>query len=209
LHASSVFHGLTTIPPGLFLDEAMEGVSAQNVAQTGQFKVFYTEDNGREGLYVNILALAFRYHLLPETAPWSVRAPAAVAGVLTVLGVYFLVGELFKAHDEPATISFALAEVVPLTHKSKSATLALLSSFFIATSFWHINFSRIAFRAILAPCSLVWSVYLLLRMIRARKLLVSSLLAISAGIIYGLGFYTYISFRITPLLILLFIPFFY
>jgi 4-amino-4-deoxy-L-arabinose transferase-like glycosyltransferase len=202
------FHALTTIPPGLYLDEAMDGVNAQNVAQTGQFKVFYPEDTGREGLYVNILALAFKYHILPQTAPWSVRVPAAVAGVLTVLGVYFLVGELFNARDESAAIRFAPKEVVPLTHKSDSAILALISSFFLATSFWHINFSRIAFRAILAPCCLVWSVYLLLKMIRARKVLVSSLLAISAGIIYGLGFYTYISFRITPLLILLFIPFF-
>jgi hypothetical protein len=202
-------HGLTTIPPGLYLDEAMEGVNAQNVAQTGQFKVFYPEDNGREGLYVNILAFAFKYHILPEIAPWSVRVPAAVAGVLTVFGIYFLVGELFNTQDEPAAISFAQREVVPITHKSKSAILALLSSFFLATSFWHINFSRIAFRAILAPCCLVWSVYLLLKMIRARKLLVSSLLAISAGIIYGLGFYTYIPFRITPLLMLLFIPFFH
>src|ERR1700722_1817749 len=202
------FYHLTTTPPGLYPDEAMEGVNAQNVAQTGRFKVFYPEDNGREGLYVNILALAFKYQILPQTAPWSARVPAAVAGVLTVLGVYFLVAELFNAHDEPKGISFGEKEGVSPADKSKSATLALLSSFFLATSFWHINFSRIAFRAILAPCCLVWTVYLLLKMIRAGKLLVSSLLAIPAGIIYGLGFYTYISFRITPLLLLLFIPFF-
>ena len=66
------FYHLTATPPGLFMDEAMDGVNAQNVAQTGHFKVYYPEDNGREGLYVNILAVAFKYHILPETAPWSV-----------------------------------------------------------------------------------------------------------------------------------------
>ena len=110
------FYQITTTPPGLYPDEAMDGANAQNVAQTSQFKVFYPEDNGREGLYVNILAVAFKFHLLPETAPWSVRFPAAVAGVLTVLGVYFLVAELFKERDEGYEI-------------------ALLAAFLLATSF--------------------------------------------------------------------------
>jgi hypothetical protein len=59
------FYHLAVTPPGLYIDEAMDGVNAQHAAETGQFKVYYPEDNGREGLYVNILALAFRYRLLP------------------------------------------------------------------------------------------------------------------------------------------------
>src|SRR6202046_1523272 len=143
------FYHLSTTPPGLYPDEAMDGANAQNVAQTGQFKVYYPEDNGREGLYVNILALAFKFHLLPETAPWSVRFPAAVAGVLTVWGVYLLVAELFKERDEGYAI-------------------ALLASFLLAVSFWHVNFSRIGFRAILAPLFLTWALYFLIKAFRAR-----------------------------------------
>ena len=182
------FYHLTATPPGLYIDEAMDGVNAQNVAQTGQFKVYYPEDNGREGLYVNILALAFTYHLLPDTAPWSVRMPAAVIGVLTVLGVYLLVTELF------------------------TGSIALLSAFFVATSFWHLNFSRIGFRAILAPFCLSWAMYFLLKALRGRspwngipqgrerpaKYL---LCAVAGGVFYGLGFYTYMAFRSTPLLL--------
>ena len=182
------FYHLAATPPGLYIDEAMDGVNAQNVAQTGQFRVYYPEDNGREGLYVNILALAFTYRLLPDTAPWSVRMPAAVIGVLTVLGVYFLVTELF------------------------TGSIALLSAFFLATSFWHINFSRIGFRAILAPFCLSWAMYFLLRAFRANSLRNRTprggegttkylLYAVAGGVFYGLGFYTYIAFRITPLLL--------
>jgi 4-amino-4-deoxy-L-arabinose transferase-like glycosyltransferase len=182
------FYRLAATPPGLYIDEAMDGVNAQYAAQTGQFKVYYPEDNGREGLYVNILALAFRYRLLPDTAPWSVRMPAAVFGVLTVLGVYLLASEMFPA------------------------SVALLSAFFLATSFWHIDFSRIGFRAILAPFCLSWAMYFLLRAFResiARNRASPGrggtakylLCAAAGGAFYGLGFYTYIAFRITPLLL--------
>ena len=194
------FYHLSTTPPGLYPDEAMDGVNAQNAAQTGDFKVYYPEDNGREGLYVNILALAFKFHLLPETAPWSVRFPAAVAGVLTVWGVYLLVAELFKERDEGYAI-------------------ALLASFLLAVSFWHINFSRIGFRAILAPLFLTWALYFLIKAFHARPRdenqstsqrhsYAGFWYAALAGAIYSLGFYTYIAYRVTPLLLLVFLLFF-
>ncbi len=207
------FYHLTTTPPGLYVDEAMDGVNAQNVAQTGHFKVYYPEDNGREGLYVNILAVAFKYHLLPETAPWSVRFPAAVAGFLTVLGMYLLVSELFKESYELRDKSYEGEKAGKADNHTSyliahSSSLALLAAFLLATSFWHINFSRIGFRAILAPFCLVWASYLLIKLFRARTSLGSWLLALGAGVIYAAGFYTYIAFRITPLLLLLFVPFF-
>ena len=189
------FYHLTTTPPGLYPDEAMDGANAQYAAHTDQLKVYYPEDNGREGLYVNILAIAFKFHLLPETAPWAVRFPAAVAGVLTVWGVYLLVAELFRDREEGYAI-------------------ALLAAFFLATSFWHINFSRIGFRAILAPLLLTWSLYFLIKSFRAKapkgaKHSSTALwYAIAAGVVYGLGFYTYIAYRVTPLLLLVFLPFF-
>jgi hypothetical protein len=41
------FYHFTSTPPGLYPDEAMDGNNATEVAQTGHFQVFYTEDNGR------------------------------------------------------------------------------------------------------------------------------------------------------------------
>ena len=176
------FYHFNTTPPGLYPDEAMNGNNATEVAETGHFKVFYPEDNGREGLYVNLVAVAIDTFHAYE--PWVVRLPAAIAGVLTVWGLYLLVAELFGTGP------------------------GLLAAFLLATSFWGIIFSRIGFRAILAPLLLVWTLWLIIKAFRSDNKRAATLYAIFAGIVYGLGFYTYIAYRITPILFLLFIPFF-
>ena len=151
--------------------------------------------------------------MLPETAPWSVRLPAAVAGTLTVLGVYLLVGELFgkgrrrlAVSGEPEQGYRTLRAGLPFA--ARSGQLELLSAFFLATAFWHINFSRIGFRAILAPFCLVWASYCLFKLFRAKAGVGSWLWGIGAGIFCGLGFFTYIAFRVAPLILLILIPFF-
>lgn len=168
---------LKTLPPGLYPDEAMNGSDALQALETHNFKVFYPENNGREGLFMNIQAV-FVYFLGAHA--WALRLPSAIFGILTVLGLFFFVRELFRRDDA-----------------------ALLAAFFLATSFWHINFSRIGFRAITASFFLVWALYFFLASLRRR----SWPLTVLAGISFGLGFYSYISFRVMPLLFLLFIPF--
>ena len=176
------FYHFTSTPPGLYPDEAADGNNAVQAAETNHFQVFYTEDNGREGLYVNLIAVFLK--VWPIYKPWVIRLPAAVAGVLTVLGLYFLVSELF-GYD-----------------------VGLLAAFLLATSFWHITFSRIGFRAILSSLVLVWALYLFTKALRAAESKKAWLYSIAAGIVYALGFYTYIAYRITPLLFVFFIPFF-
>ena len=177
------FYHFSTTPPGLYPDEAMDGNNAVEAAETNHFQVFYVEDNGREGLYVNIIAAFLK--VWPVYEPWVVRLPAAVAGVLTVWGLYLLVAELFG--NGPG----------------------LFAAFLLATSFWGIMFSRIGFRAILAPLALIFTFWLLIKAYRTANKRLALLYAAIAGIIYGLGFYTYIAYRVTPILFLLFIPFFY
>ena len=177
---------LTTLPPGLYPDEAMDGNNALEATHTAPFakglKVFYPEDNGREGLYVNAIAVLIEVsgglHV-----PWVVRLPASISGILTVLGIYFLAAEWF------------------------GSWVGLLSAFLLATSFWHINFSRIGFRAIMAPLFLVWSLYFLIRGLKRIETCGSSwranLLSLAGGCLWGLGFYTYIAYRVSPVLLLL------
>lgn len=161
---------LTTIPPPLHFDEAMNGNDAMENIELGRILPFYPQNGGREGLYINI-ETALIYFFGPE--PWLLRLPAAIFGILTVWGVYLLAAALF---DEP---------------------IALLAAFFIATSFWHIMFSRLGLRAIGAPLFAVWTVYFLLRATSAaiarRPYLRDSVIA---GVLCGLGFYTYIAYRI-------------
>jgi len=175
------FYEIARIPPGLYVDEAADGANALQSWETGDFQVFYPEDNGREGLYTNIASVFI--HFLGAKA-WVLRLPAGLFGFLTVGGIYLLTAELI------------------------SPPAGLAAAFFLATSFWHTNFSRIAFRAIAAPFFLVFALYFLLlsfrRIRHGRGFAVQVMLA---GVIYGLGFHTYIAYRVTPLLIVLLLAF--
>jgi 4-amino-4-deoxy-L-arabinose transferase-like glycosyltransferase len=176
---------ITELPPGLYPDEAMNGNNALEALRTGDYKVYYPENNGREGLFINIQAQFLNF--LGAREPWVLRLPSAVFGIITVLGLYFLAKELF------------------------SKRVALLSSFLLATSFWHIMFSRIGFRAIMAPMLLILGVYFLLLSVRQAhegNRNKSNLSAVIGGVIFGLGFYTYIAYRVMPFLLLTLIPFF-
>jgi 4-amino-4-deoxy-L-arabinose transferase-like glycosyltransferase len=177
-----VYH-LTSAPPGLYPDEAMNGSNALEALETGNFRVFYPENNGREGLFINIQAIFVKYL---GNYPWVLRTPSVIFGILTVLGLYLLTKELF------------------------SRRLALLSSFFLATSFWHINFSRIGFRAITSPFWLTWALYFLIAGFRRMREKKSSLIFfILSGLSYGAGFHSYIAYRATPPLILLVFAYFF
>ncbi|MCD6528502.1 glycosyltransferase family 39 protein [bacterium] len=173
------FWQLDSIPPGLYPDEAING----NQAISNPGKIFYPENNGREGFFINLLYLSFS---LFGISIWSLKFVSALFGVLTVLGVYLLTKEIFQ------TTNYKL---------QTTNYIALLSAFFLSVSFWHVNFSRIAFRAILVPFCLVFLFYFLFRGFRTQK--ISNF--IIGGIFFGLGFNTYIAFRIAviPVLIVL------
>jgi 4-amino-4-deoxy-L-arabinose transferase-like glycosyltransferase len=167
-------YDLNAAPPGLYADEAIDGNNAAEVLETGHPRVFYRENNGREGLYIN-LAVPFLY-LLGNTAE-AIRLPAAIAGVLTVWALYGLAAELFP---------------IPV---------ALLAAFFTATSTWHLFNSRLSSRANLAPLFLICALHLLiLGSRRARKGLPFERFILAAGVLCGLGFHTYLSYRVAPLL---------
>lgn len=169
---------LDSIPPGLYPDVALNGNEALETLKTGDFKVFYPENNGREGLMMWLIAASFSVF---GASVWAIKIVAALAGVFTVLGLYLLVKELFvKNYSEIS-----------------SRAIALLASFFLAVSFWHTNFSRIGFRAILLPLVSVFAFYFLFRGFRGKSLL--SL--ILSGLFFGLGFYTYTSYRMLILLL--------
>ncbi|MFC1625338.1 ArnT family glycosyltransferase [Patescibacteria group bacterium] len=154
---------LDSVPPGLYPDEAINGNNAREALETGNYKWFYLDNNGREGLYINTIALSLKFF---GNEPWAIRLVSTIFGILTILGLFLLTRKLFNDR------------------------IALFSSFFLAISFWHIIFSRIGFRAIMAPFFLVWAFYFLY-----------SKRAVLAGLLFGLGFHSYIGYRIAPLIL--------
>jgi len=217
------FWKISQIPPGLYPDEAMNGNNALEAIKNGNFKIFYPENNGREGLFINIQAIFLKF-LMPlfngDPKPWMLRIVSALFGLLTVLGVYLLAKELFGQNPQSESLNSEQTKNSNPNSKqfgiwsfkkwdlfrnsgleiriSRSSAIALLSSFFIAVSFWHINFSRIGFRAILVPFFLVWSFWLVIRAFNQKNIW----LGILAGLFFGLGFHTYIAYRFSPLIAL-------
>ncbi|MDO8436418.1 MAG: glycosyltransferase family 39 protein [bacterium] len=169
---------LDLTPPGLYPDIAINGNDALKSLETGNFKVFYSDNNGREGLFMWLIAISFSIFGI---SIWSIKIVAAVIGILTVLGLYLLTKELFNNQKSMVSAQF----------------IALLSSFFLAVSFWHVNFSRMGFRAILLPFILVFSFYFLFKGFRLKQFRNF----IIAGAFFGLGFYTYTSFRLAVMIL--------
>ena len=174
-------------PPGIWYDEAYNGLDALKALESGDYKIFYPENYGREGLYLNALALSFK---LFGVNSFSLRLPSAIFGILTVVGFYFLLRRL-----------------------KLTKTTTVLGIFVLATSFYHLNFSRIAFRAIMVPFLLVWSFYFFTKgfyIIRERiasgtgiiKRIFSNAFFnfFIAGLLTGVGLHTYIAYRVVPLI---------
>ncbi len=171
------FYQLENVPPGLYPDVAVNGTNAIEANETGNYRIFYQDNNGREGLFINLIALSFKTF---GVGIWQLKLVGAIFGVLAVWGIYLLIKEMFG-------------------HKT-----ALYGSLFMATSLWAVNFSRIGFRANMVPFIIVFGLYFLIRNYqKPDKPIIDYVLA---GLIMGLGFHTYISFRIAPIIpILLFI----
>ncbi len=161
---------LTRTPPGLFFDEAANGTDALHAIHTGHWSVFYPQNGGREGLFINLQSLMLRATGARE--PWVLRSVSAMFGILTILGVAFLGSRL------------------------AGKEVGLVAAFLMAVGFWHVNFSRIGLRAISAPFFLTWAMVILIAAQKTRRLS----LCFAAGIVYGLGFHTYIAYRVTPLI---------
>lgn len=136
-------YNIENAPPGIYPDEAVNGMDAIAANETGSYQWFYPANQGREGLFINIQALSFKIFGINV---FALKFPSAIFGTLTILGTYFLAKELF------------------------SRRVGLLSSFLVASSFWAINFSRIGFRAIMLPMILAFTFYFLWRGLRTKKL---------------------------------------
>jgi len=179
------FWQMGEIPPGVYPDEAKNANDVLVSLQSGTYPLFYPENNGREGLFLWLIALAFKWFGVSVA---SLKLPSAIIGTLTIVAVYALTKQFFLYAQRDMNASVRLQ----FSHFAVSAA-ALLASGFVAFSFWHINFSRIAFRAIFVPFLLAAAMAFTFHAARTRNLLSIS----AAAFLWGIGFYTYIAFRVS------------
>jgi 4-amino-4-deoxy-L-arabinose transferase-like glycosyltransferase len=169
------FYHLDVVPPGIAVDEAVNGNDALEAWRTGHFRVFYPENNGREGLFINIQAIVLG--LVGRREVWVLRLPSAILGSLSVVFLYLL------------------------AQKWIGKTAAVWATFFMATSFWHIQMSRLGTRPAAAVFFLIVTLFLLWRTCELLQSRWWWSMAILSGAFYGLGFHTYTPYKITPLLL--------
>lgn len=173
-------YDLDKIPPGLWYDEAIHGLDTLVILEEGKYPIFFdTKGHPQEPMFSYIIAVIFSVFGI---SAYSLRFTSVIIGTITLILFYFLVKRLFNEN------------------------LALLSVFLLAISKWHLMFSRLSFRTILTPLFAILIYYFLyqgLMKIRNQNKLYYLPFIIS-GFFLGLGMYTYIAFRIMPILILIY-----
>jgi len=172
---------LDQVPPGLYFDEATNGVDTMTIL-SGRYPVFFEQTFGREPLFIYLQALSVG--LLGRTA-FALRLTAAVVGSATILAAYWLVRELYGRAN------------------ASGRSVALWTALFLALSYWHIALSRLGFRAISLPLVACLAFAAFWRAWRALEAGSRSwAAAVGCGLLVGLSAYTYLASRFLPLLLL-------
>jgi 4-amino-4-deoxy-L-arabinose transferase-like glycosyltransferase len=206
------YPGLDFIPPGLSFDEAGNGVAALDVAH-GQYHLWWPIGGGKEPLIAYLLQPLF---WLFGPTRLALRLYAATMGLITVAGTYWLAWELFAKPEKSWKIGRLEGWKTGRlgTKRSsnlptfQSSILPLLAALGLATAFWHVAYSRIAFRALAMPAVEVLALAWLWRALRIAGPLGGRAGRwrhfAGAGFLLGLGLYTYPSGRFVPVALALF-----
>ncbi len=158
--------------PGLWYDEAINGLDALRILREPGIPIFFdTFGHMREPMYMYLETLGV---LAGGTSAIAIRAVSTVIGIATIPVVWLCARELFGRN---------------------TAALALVC---FALMRWHIHFSALAFRTILAPLFACLVILFLTRMLRRRSMTDAAL----CGAFLGLGAYTYLAFRLMPVIVL-------
>ena len=141
------YPGLDSVPPGFHFDEGGEGVAAMDV-WNGVYRIWWPIGGGKEPLMAYAVQPFLRVFGFTIAA---LRAYTATLGVIAVLGTWWLARELFaislSAEPDSKTSSAVSYFLLPTSY----FLLPLVAGLGLATAFWHVAYSRIAFRALAMP----------------------------------------------------------
>ncbi|HSH03270.1 MAG TPA: glycosyltransferase family 39 protein [Anaerolineae bacterium] len=117
---------LEELPPGLYRDEAYNGLDAWQVLQ-GEHALFFTANNGREPTFIYLTAVSVA--LFGRTT-FALRFASAVIGTLTTWVTYHLATSWFNR------------------------TTGFFTAFLWTITFWPLHLSRLGLRTVLLPFTL-------------------------------------------------------
>lgn len=169
------FYNLGKIPVSMSDDEIRESMSAYSFIASGKdlYGMAYPLSFNLDGfVFAPITTYIVGVFIgLFGLSMWGARVGYAVAGVVSVIGVYFLAYELFK-----------------------NKYIALLSMFGVAVSVWAINVSRFAHEGIFSLMFMTYATYFLLKMKKNDYIN----LAISC-LLFFCAFYSYAAIKVDVL----------
>lgn len=175
---------LGIFPVGVTADEIQQGYTGYSILKTGrdEWGDFLPLNPRGFGDYKPPL---FSYLTIPFEIVWgltifAVRLPSALAGIATIIVIYFLAKKIFEKQS-----------------------VALLASFILATSYWHIYYSRFAWESNVGLLLFAAGILSFLHAFKRPKLFVIS------ALLFGLSLFTYHSFKVQSILLLFTIIFFY
>jgi 4-amino-4-deoxy-L-arabinose transferase-like glycosyltransferase len=132
---------LAEIPPGLYHDEAFNGLDALGILG-GEHAIYFAANRGREPLFIYLIAVTVGVF---GRTPGALRLAAAICGTLTVPATYLMARVWFNRR------------------------IAVLSAAIIATTYWHVHLSRVGFRAVTLPLAIAVAVWVSGRAYHSRS----------------------------------------
>nr|MBC7243910.1 glycosyltransferase family 39 protein [Chloroflexota bacterium] len=168
-------YALHRLPPGLYHDEAYNGLDALGVLH-GLRPIFFEANNGREPLFIYLVALSVSFL---GRSPLAIRLVSALFGIFTVPAAYLMARELLGRR------------------------VALFTALVTSLTFWHLNLSRVGFRAVSLPLLAALCLWLFACGLHKRRWYYFAL----CGFFLGLSFYTYLAARFLPIFFLLLIAY--
>ncbi len=159
------FAALQELPAGLWFDTAENGNQALRILRDPSYRpVFIAEATQLPALFIYFDAASIRWF---GAEAFAVRAPAALLGTATIPVIWWLGRQL------------------------GGPVLGILAAFGLATSRWHIDFSRLAISSIVTPLALALALAAALAALHAEGRLARIALAVLCGAAISLGLWSY------------------
>lgn len=177
LAAGLRFYQLSTLPPGLWFDEAWANLEARNLVAARTLPLYFPSAFG--GLHPAIVYLAVLARWLTHNHPHAVRFGVAAVGTLSIPLAFGALRAIFRLDEDTAP---------------HSETLGLLGALILSITFPYLLINRVGFEVILPGCAGLGVFWALAHAARTQRRRHYAL----AGVALGLALYTYHSARFLP-----------
>jgi len=192
------FYKLSEIPVSLYWDEVSMAYNAFSILETSKDEfgtkfplLFRAFEDYKTPANIYLTAIAVKLFGLNE---FSVRFTSAIFGTLTVLATFFLTREIVRKKIFDIQVEY----------------IALLASFLLAISPWHIQFSRAGFEANSGLFFVVLGAFLLLKYLNTSsyKFLLFSMISYAASIYFYRSIWLFVPLFLFSIFIINFKTFF-